>query len=292
MNTAAKNNEEARAATILLLSTDCCQSVAFQRVLPPIVMSETNIDPRTTSSTQSMDAGSLDEADLFEAKMRHLDRLAKRVNPFYDFRCSLRGCHGIAKAIRMLYPNGRQTSSKPPSQATIDKVRRFLKVKVKRCTQDNDTTSLLPTVEQLMLPGLFEADLSLRSHIRICGKEYLDPSILHKTIWLAVCALNLQAELVDNPNAQVPKNAQGQFVATIQECKIPDIAHWLMTYCVIPGGPWAIHEAVQGGLQVSSEEADRFAKMQARLLQKDSTGVPGHRNMKEGPTTVKIVHEW
>ena len=233
-----------------------------------------------------------EETRLFIAKMQQLDRMARQENPFYNCCYSLDACRGIAKALQMLYPKGR-SNGKPPSQATIDKVRRFLKVKVKRYTQLQPQSSSLPTVEQLMLSNLFEADPALYSHLRIGGKEYLDPSVLPKTIWLACCALNIQAEMKTNPNAQVPIDSEGRFIATIHESNVPDIAHWLMTYCVIPGGPWSVYGAVRGGLSVSPAETDHFATMQRRLLQSDDDS--NHSKiqfMSQGLKRVDMCYEW
>eukprot|EP00977_Amphora_coffeiformis_P022120 scaffold10501_cov141-Amphora_coffeaeformis.AAC.7 len=206
-------------------------------------------------------------------KLSRLERIALQETEFAKCCYDIRVCHGIAKALTMLFPNGR-TDSFAPSQSRVEKVRRFLKVKVKRYTQVGEATaSPLPSVEVLMRPDLFSVDLCLHSHLRIQGKEVITPCILPKVIWLSVSALNLETSLKKQPNdpldleAELPKDSQGRYVASIHESDIPTIAQWLMHYCIIPGGPWTIYGAVCNGLAVEDEdELPTFQQMQAKLF--------------------------
>ena len=232
----------------------------------------------------------------FAEKMNRLEKMAACHNPFYKCSWSLAACRGIAKAVLMLFPHGREGSSQP-SKATIEKTRRFLKVKVKRhvVTDGGD----LPSVEMLLLPELFAADLGLHSHLRISGKEVLTPCVLPKIIWLAVSALNLQTRMSlteENPNVTLnqglPKDGKGRHVAYLNEAEVPKIAQWLQLYCVIPGGPWSIYGAISAGLPVEDESVQKqgFQAMQAKLLQKDEQKTNKKLPFVNTPKTVAIVY--
>lgn len=218
----------------------------------------------------------------FVERMNRLEMYALYKNPFGKCCYSLRACRGIAKALIMLFPNGRNgKSSSMPTKATIEKVKRFLKVKVKRHLNDNEMSTSLPTLQDLLIPSLFSVDLQVHSHLRIQGKEVLTPCVLPKLIWLAVSALNLKTStnLTMNENnasldqeEDLPKDSRGRYVTYIHESDIPQVAHWLMMYCIIPGGPWTVYGAVSAGLPAIEEKESnpqQFQKMQARLLQTD-----------------------
>ena len=228
-------------------------------------------------------------------KLNHLEKIALQENVYATCCYDIRVCHGIAKALSMLFPHGR-TNSIAPSLSRVAKVRRFLKVKVKRYVKiDETSSSQVPTVEELMLPNLFSADFLLHSRLRIKGKEVLTPCILPKIIWLAVSALNLETSLQQNPDVllddELPKDSQGRYIASIHECDIPTIAHWLMHYCIIPGGPWTIYGAVCKGLAVEDQDPlPTFHQMQAKLLQTKERKT-GPLPFVDTPKNVKIVYD-
>lgn len=233
----------------------------------------------------------------FTERMNRLEKLAALSNPFYNAVWSLPATHGITKAIQMLFPNGRKKDGQPvkPSKATIEKTRRFLRAKVKRHVDANDQSTSLPTVDDLMRPGLFEADLGLHSRLRIRGLEVLTPCVLPKIIWLAVSALQLQTKLADNPSASLdgdpPKDSKGRYVAHINQDDIPTVAQWLQTYCVIPGGPWSVAGAISEGLPVEQpEQLHPFQTMQAKLLQGDQRKT-AKRPVVKTPKSVAIVYK-
>ena len=196
---------------------------------------------------------------LFKKALDRLDENALLENPFGRCSYSMQACHGIAKALVMLFPNGRGETEKPPTTSKIEAVRRFLKVKVKRHTQINALFfSPLPTVEELLEPGLFSVDERVPTRLRIRGKEVITPCLLIRVIFGA---------LADNNPKKVTfvptQDSDGQFRQRVSTLDIPKIAAYLMEHCIIPGGAWTIYGSISNGNKMKS---NNFERLQSKLF--------------------------
>lgn len=253
--------------------------------------------PTRTTSTNQADASqnrypateteaflSLENAILFKKALDELTENALVDNPYGACVYSMPACHGIAKALLMLYPKGRNETTKPPTTAKIEAARRFLRAKVKRHTQTNALSSPLPTVEDLLQPGLFSVDDHLPSRLRIRGKEVVTPCLLGQVIFVAISRSSATAreqQAGKDPEtitAVLTQDNDGNFKQRIRTLEIPNLVSFLMTHCIIPGGAWSIYGTISNAYMKSSYQCDNnFERLQLQLLEleKGSTAKSG-----------------
>ena len=224
-------------------------------------------------------------------QFEEMDRFIEKSNPYGKVCYTTKMCHGLAKALWMLFPQtggrGCSTSQQPlPTPATINKTRKFLKTKVRRYTDAK--CSEMPSVETLLEPDLFAVDESLYSHLRIQGKEVIPICLLTKTIFLGASLLaNVRRQEHDHStgtpaptssssSSVILQDGSGRILARLDENDVPVIAAMLVDHNIIPGGPWAVYRAIYGNTASTvshvsvtscSPGNNSFAKMQARLFQ-------------------------
>lgn len=233
-------------------------------------------------------------------KIAALDQYVTRSIPhgYGKASYSLPVCHGIAKTLLMLFPktgtcrSGTNDASPPPSSAMVNKARKFLKVKVKRMWDTdqqnrppNDpskktATHSLPTMEDLLTPGLFAADLVVYSHLRIRNKEVIPSCLLTKTTLLGVNLLYKTRRMMQKAEEETGPHAHRNLLRATVSARyedIPAIAAMLVDHNIIPGGPWAIYNVIVGDDDDGddgdgdNEKVDAkkpsFREVQARLFQ-------------------------
>ena len=258
------------------------------------IKAKTSVEETTTATatTETIQSPSVAE------QIKLLDNLVTLGNPYGKCCYNMEACHGIAKALMMLFPKGRGDGSKMPSDALVVKVRRFLKVKVKRRVKLDDTCWDLPSVEALLLPGLFSVDLNTPSHLRIQGREVLTLSLLPKTVWVAAACFNVQEKLQSQGKTagdkvqDIPTDEMGRFVASVKHDDIPKIAQILTHRCIIPGGPWSVYRVICEQFLHPSDKSKRFEDVQAQLLQSNNrnAGQPDPVLEKTLPS-LHVVHK-